>query len=188
MNSNEETSGRDSHHPQSRNFDAVFDAIYVDLHRRAAQLRRLNPNMTMVTTEIVNQTYVNLRPARELRWSEIPHFKSIVVQAMRHLMVDLARKRRADKRGGKDAVRVPMEEVDVADRQSAEYVLDLNRMLDELARIDERQATMLEMKYFGGLGNLEIAEELDVSTSTVLRDLRAAEAWLRKRLPPPASK
>jgi RNA polymerase sigma factor (TIGR02999 family) len=142
----------------------------------------------MLTTEIVNQTYVNLRPARDLQWSEIPHFRSIVVLAMRRLMVDLARKRYADKRGGRNAVRVPISDVDVPDYQAAEYVLDLNRALDDLAGMDARQSTILELKYFGGLGNAEIAEELAISESTVVRDLRAAEAWLRVRLPPPREK
>ena len=166
----------------SGSFNAAYDAIYEDLRRRASHLRRQNPKLTMLTTEIVNETYINLRPSAGLNWSELPHFKLIVVTAMRHLMVDLARKRQATKRGGKDAVQVPMQEADVADFHAAEYVLDLNRALDELAQAEPRQASILELKYFGGLDNRETAQELGVSESTILRDARVAEAWLRSRL------
>ena len=85
---------------------------------------------------------------------------------------------------------MPIDDVDVADmadRQAAGYVLDLNRLLDELATAEPRQATILELKYFGGLENAEIAEELNISESTVLRSVRVAEAWLRGRLTPPAN-
>src|SRR5207244_4908287 len=110
------------------------------------------------------------------------HFKRIAARAMRQVLVEAARRRNAEKRGGPDAVVVSIDDAKDGAALAGKDLLALDRALDELARLEPRQALMVESRFFGGLDIVETAELLDVSEATILRDWRAAKAWLAHEL------
>jgi len=162
--------------------DHVYSVTYEELRRLASSVRRNDPAATMSPTTLVNEVWLKLAASPRFPLTNRLHFKRIAARAMRQVLVDAARRRRAGKRGGVDAVFVTFD--DAVD-QSALYerdLLALDRALDDLARIHPRQATMVEGRFFGGLDVAEIAASLQVSEATILRDWRAAKAWLANEL------
>jgi RNA polymerase sigma factor (TIGR02999 family) len=167
---------------ERRLLDYVFSVTYEELRRLASSVRRNDPAATMSPTTLVNEVWLKLAAAPRFELTNRLHFKRIAARAMRQVLVDAARRRRAGKRGGADAVFVTFD--DSVD-QPALYerdLLALDRALDDLARIHPRQATMVEGRFFGGLDVAEIAALLQVSEATILRDWRAAKAWLANEL------
>jgi RNA polymerase sigma factor (TIGR02999 family) len=165
-----------------RLLDYVFSVTYEELRRLASSVRRNDPAATMSPTTLVNEVWLKLAASPRFALTNRLHFKRIAARAMRQVLVDAARRRRAGKRGGMDAVFVTFD--DSVD-QSVLYerdLLALDRALDDLARIHPRQATMVEGRFFGGLDVAEIAALLQVSEATILRDWRAAKAWLANEL------
>ncbi len=161
--------------------DLLFSATYEELRRLAAAVRRDDPAATLNPTALVNEAWLKLALSSGLAAASPLHFKRIAARAMRQVLVEAARRRRAEKRGGPDAVVVTFDDAldGVADRTAVcDELLALDAALDDLARLEPRQAAMVESRFFGGLDVPQIAALLGVSEATVLRDWRAARAWL----------
>jgi len=136
---------------------------------------------TLQPTAVVNEAYVRLVGNSELEARDRTHFFNIAAKAMRHVLADHARRRRAEKRGG-GAARVTLAGLDVEDPDRPFDASDVHEALDELAAIDERRARVVELRFFGGLTIEQVAESLGVTTRTIDKDWRFAKAWLRDRL------
>ncbi len=162
--------------------DALFTATYQELRRLASSVRRDDPDATLSPTGLVNEAWLKLASSPPLRVTSRLHFKRIAARAMRQVLIEAARRRRADKRGGGARLVTFDDALDTPAVTSAEELLALDAALDALARINPRQATMVESRFFGGLEVQETAELLAVSEATVLRDWRAAKAWLAVEL------
>ena len=162
-------------------FDDLFSLAYEELRRLASSVHRDDPHASMNRSALVQQAWLKRSnwPARAAT-SEVP-FKRIAARAMRQILVDAARRRNARKRGAGVAV-ITYDDAASATPTSADELLGLDAALDQLARLSPRQATMVESRFFGGLETREIAEELGISEATVLRDWRAAKAWLGREL------
>lgn len=168
--------------PLDRRFlDELFTATYEELRRLAASVREDDPSATLNPTALVNEAYIKLADSLRLTPESRLHFKRIAARAMRQVLVEAARRRRAQKRGGDYAI-VTLDERIVATITTAEDLLSLEEALQGLARMQPRQAMMVEYRFFGGLDLAETAELLGVSEATLLRDWRAARAWLAQEL------
>ena len=162
--------------------DHLFSATYEELRRLASSVRRSDPNASLSPTTLVNEAWLKLRNSPRLAGVPRLHFKRIAARAMRQVLIEAARRRNAHKRGGGGLTIVTFE--DVADRtpSGADELLSLHAALEELARLEPRQALVVETRFFGGFDVAESAELLGVSESTILRDWRAAKAWLAHQL------
>lgn len=166
-----------------RALDDLFSAAYEELRRLAATVRRNDPAATLSPTALVNEAWLKLADSPAVARTSPLHFKRIAARAMRQVLVESARRRKADKRGGGAAV-VTFDDAmsGVSSVTTAKDVLGLDAALEALALIEPRQALMVESRFFGGLDVTETAELLGVSEATVLRDWRAAKAWLSREL------
>ena len=161
--------------------DRLFSQTYEELRRLAASVRTGDPGETLNPTALVNEAYLKLAGSlREVPDSRL-HFKRIAARAMRQVLVDAARQKKAAKRGGGRPF-VTLDTSMGASAQEPEDLLTLDRALDDLAKLEPRQARMVEFRFFGGLDIGETAKLLDVSESTLHRDWRAARAWLGREL------
>jgi RNA polymerase sigma factor (TIGR02999 family) len=152
--------------------------VYDELHRIASRnLSSAGPPQTMLTTDLVHETYLKLIGSQGLSWQNRLHFFSIAATSMRQILVDHARARHAHKRGGR-SIRIPLEECLLTDDRSVEDIAALDEALCALEHADARSARIVELRFFGGLTNEEIAELLDISIRTVIRDWEFARAWL----------
>ena len=163
-----------------RALDAVFSAAYEELRRLATLVRRDDPGATISPTALVNEAWLKLADSPAVARTSPVHFKRIAARAMRQVLVEAARRRNAEKRGGGAPV-VTFDD-DMASVATADDVLGLDAALDTLASMEPRQALMVESRFFGGLDIAETAQLLGVSEATVLRDWRAAKAWLAREL------
>ena len=136
--------------------------------------------VTLDATALIHEAYLRLADQSQVRWQNRAHFFGVAAKAMRHIAVDHARTRRAEKRGGA-ARRVPLDAVSVAVERPVDVVA-LDDALQDLAALDQRKSQVVELKYFGGLAVREIAEVLQVSEETVARDWRLARTWLLREL------
>lgn len=162
--------------------ERLFPLIYQELRRLAgAQMSRERRNHTLEPTALVHEAFLRLIGATELEVKDRRHFFLMAAQAMRRILVDHARKRRAQKRGD-GAPRVEL--ADPADPKSDPdgYVMALHEALDELAQVAERPARVVELRFFGGLTIEETAALLEISHATVERDWSVAKAWLHRRI------
>lgn len=164
--------------------DALFSLAYEELRRLASSVRSSDPGATLSPTALVNEAWLKLAESPSFATTSRLHFKRIAARAMRQVLIEAARRRNADKRGGGAAV-VTFDDALHGRATGADELLALDAALDELARIHPRQAQMVESRFFGGLDVPETAELLDVSEATVLRDWRAAKAWLASELKQP---
>jgi RNA polymerase sigma-70 factor, ECF subfamily len=162
---------------QKQALDYLFSVTYEELRRLASSVKRGDPSATLNPTALVNEAWLKLAGSPRLAATSPLHFKRIAARAMRQVLVEAARRRSADKRGGPGASFVTFDEAQTSVAGEQE-LLGLNSALDELARIQPRQAMMVECRFFGGLDIAEISQLLDVSEATTLRDWRAAKAWL----------
>ena len=165
----------------ANDLDRVFSLAYEELRRLAATVRRDDPSATLTPTDLVNEAWLKLRNSPGLAATSRVHFKRVAARAMRQVLIEAARRRKAGKRGAGAALVTFDDAVDGA-TENAEDLLALNDALEDLARLHPRQATLVESRFFGGLDTIEIAELLQVSEATVLRDWRAARAWLAREL------
>jgi RNA polymerase sigma factor (TIGR02999 family) len=165
----------------ARLLDDLFSVTYEELRRLAVAVRRGDPSATLSPTALVNEAWLKLRESPEVARLSRVHFKRVAARAMRQVLVEAARRRRATKRGGGVAI-VTFDESLHEAASGADAVLALDQALRDLAKIQPRQATLVESRFFGGLDVAETAELLEVSESTVLRDWRAAKAWLAHEL------
>ena len=156
----------------------IFSLLYHDLHRLAhARLRRNEPLTLLDTTSLVHETFLRVLKSREVDVSESPRFMAYAAQVMRSIIVDEVRQRHAARRGG-DNPRVPVDSAAEGVASGEEEVLRLTEALDELAKVDERLAKIVEMRYFGGFTEEEIGLALGLTERTVRRDWQKARLLL----------
>ena len=162
-------------------FDRLTPLVYDELRRRARYyLRGERPDHTLRPTALVNEVYLRMVQIDRLDWRDRSHFFAMAARQMRRILVDSARRRRYKKRG-EGAVHVTFDEALVASDHRPDLVA-LDDALDQLAVQDERKARVVELRFFGGLTNEEIAAALHISTDTVTRDWQMAKLWLRRAL------
>jgi len=162
--------------------DQAFAVVYDDLRALARRhVRRLRPGETLRTTALVHEAYLKLSRGQPLPVRDRAHFFALASRAMRQVLVDAARTRRAAKRGG-DAHAAALDDDALRVDAAGEEVLGLDRALERLAALDPRAASVVEWRYFGGLSEPEIAEALGVTERTVRRDWRQARAFLYREL------
>ena len=167
--------------PHRQALDQLFSLAYEELRRLAASVRRDDPGASLTPTDLVNEAWLKLRNSPELADTSRVHFKRIAARAMRQVLIEAARRRNAQKRGA-GVVLVTFDEAVDGVGSGADDLLALDDALEALARLNPRQAQLVESRFFGGLGMAEIAEMLEVSEATALRDWRAARAWLAREL------
>ena len=165
--------------------DALMNAVYSELHRQAARAMNREPeHATLQATALVHEAYLRLVDQRRVTWRNRSHFFGIAAQLMRRILVDHARGRLADKRGG-DQAPVTLTESGANAAHSGESPVDvmaLHDALDRLALLDPDQARIVELRYFGGLTIEETAEAIGVGPTTVKAEWAIARAWLRREL------
>lgn len=165
----------------------LLPLVYSELRRLALALMRRQPaGHTLQPTALVNEVYLRLADRQELSFENRSAFLGLAAKVMRRVLVDHARARTADKRGG-DAVRVTIVEGLLGSTERPADVVELDGALEALAKADPRKSRIVELKYFGGLKGDEIAAALGIGTATVTRELRLAEAWLHRELTGPGS-
>jgi RNA polymerase sigma factor (TIGR02999 family) len=156
--------------------------VYEELRQQAARyLRRERPGHTMQTTALINEAYLRLIDARDVRWQGRAHFFAIAANLMRRILVDHARQRNAAKRGV-SPIRVTLERIIATAKQSDIDVLAIDEALTKLAAVDRQQALIVELRFFSGLSVEETAATLGISPRTVKRDWSVARAWLRRAI------
>lgn len=160
--------------------DELVEAAHNELRRLARRhLRGERLDHTLQPTALVHEAYLRLVPGHEAEWADRAHFLRCAARAMRRILIDHARRRNRDKRGG-DRRRIPLESgVAFAADQQPDIVLALDEALARLAELDPRQAEIVELLYFSGMTQPEAADALGVSARTVNREWRLARAWLR---------
>jgi RNA polymerase sigma-70 factor (ECF subfamily) len=162
--------------------NSLVPLIYAELHRLASRyMRQEGPGHTLNTTALVNEAYLRMVNQKEVNWQNRTHFFAVSAQSMRNILVDMARGRKRQRRGG-DAEHLSLDESLVFSEERAAELIALDDALNELAKIDERKSRIVEMRYFGGLSVEETAEVLQVSVATVDREWRRARAWLYSEL------
>jgi RNA polymerase sigma-70 factor (ECF subfamily) len=173
----------------TRHDELLVPAVYHELRRLAHScLRGERPGHTLQATALVHEAYLRLIAQQPDVWNDRSRFMGIAAHLMRQILVEYARSRSRQKRGGKDQRRVPLEESmavihpDYSDRWDA-----LDRALDRLSMLSARQTHIVELRYFGGLTVEETAALLGLSEKTVKRDWAAARAWLRRELDDPSA-
>jgi RNA polymerase sigma-70 factor (ECF subfamily) len=166
--------------------EVLMPQVYDELRRLAANyLRRERPGQTLQATALVHEAFLRLNAEKNHPWKNRTHFLAIAALSMRQILVQRARARHAEKRGG-DAQRITLDESALAEVPAAEPagvdVLALDAALDRLAALDEQQAKIVELRYFGGLTVEEVAEAIEISPATVKRHWTLARAWLKREL------
>lgn len=162
--------------------DRLMPMVYDELRRLAAsRFSAPRKRGALDPTEIVHEVYVRLTGPKQVDWAGRTHFFAVSARAMRRVLVDEARRRKADKRGGDGRAITLNEAVAPADDRKLD-VIELDDALDKLGKLNERQAEVVELRFFGGLTVEECADVLNVSRRTVLGDWSMARAWLRREL------
>jgi RNA polymerase sigma factor (TIGR02999 family) len=156
--------------------------VYDELHRLAQYyMARERPDHTLQATALVNEAYLRLVDSNRVRWQNRAHFMAVAAQLMRRILVDFARQRRVQKRGG-GAHQVTLHEGLIVGGDPGSDLVALDDALNGLAKLDPRKSQVVEMRFFGGLSLTDTAEALGVSPDTVGRDWTAAKAWLLREL------
>ena len=167
--------------------DDLYPLVYDELHRLARRyMSRERKGHTLQTTALINEAYVRLVDQRNVQWANRSHFFAISAQIMRRILIDHARRQTYAKRGG-GARQVSLEETAIVVQDDLSEFLRLDEALKALAELDPRRSQVVELKYFGGLNNDEIAGVLKISKNTVIRDWNMARAWLHHQLTGSAS-
>jgi RNA polymerase sigma-70 factor, ECF subfamily len=162
--------------------DELYPLVYDELHRLARRyMSRERKDHTLQTTALINEAYVRLVDQKNVNWANRSHFFAISAQIMRRILIDHARRHAYAKRGG-GAQQVSLEEVAAIVPNQGRELVRLDEALKTLAERDPRRSQVVELRYFGGLNNEEIAGVLHVSENTVTRDWNMARAWLYQQL------
>lgn len=162
--------------------EELMPLVYDELHRLAhAHMRREGRGHILQTSALINEAYLRLVDQPQIRWENRAHFFGIAARLMRRILVDEARKRDSNKRGG-TTIQVPIDEVKHLAQKQAANVIALDDALKTLETIDPRQCEIVELRFFGGLSIEETADVLKVSPGTVMRDWTFARAWLRNEM------
>jgi RNA polymerase sigma factor (TIGR02999 family) len=167
--------GESGQSPDQLTPDEMYALVYDELKRIARHQLRLNAKATLSTTELVHEAFLKLGRGPASGWDGRSHFFGAAARAMREVLVDFARRRKAVKRGG-DLERVSLGEAEGALDMQLDEILALDAALDQLNAVNERLRQIVELRFFGGLGQEEVAEILGVTTRTVERN------WLKARL------
>lgn len=164
--------------------DVLMPVVYAELHRQAVNyLRRERIGHTLQATALINEAYLKLIDQRDVNWKNRAHFFGLAAQAMRRILVDHARARHRNKRGG-NAENLPLEAAEFTASEDGTSVdlVALDETLSRLELLDKRQARIVELRFFSGLSVEETAEALTVSPATVKNEWRTAKAWLFQEL------
>ena len=162
--------------------DELYPLVYGELHRLARRyMSRERKGHTLQTTALINEAYVRLVDQRNVQWANRSHFFAISAQIMRRILIDHARRHAYAKRGG-GARQVSLDETAAVIQDNLSEFLRLDEALTSLAQLDPRRSQVVELRYFGGLNNEEIADVLKISENTVIRDWNMARAWLYRQL------
>ena len=162
--------------------ERLLPFVYDELKRQARILMsRERVNHTLQPTALVHEAFLKLSEQSGIDWKNRSHFFGIAARLMRQILVDHARQHAAAKRGSRP-IHFSVDDLQIPVEERAESILILNEVLDRLALFDEQQAKIVEMRFFGGLNNAEIAEALDISERTVGREWQAAKLWLYREL------
>jgi RNA polymerase sigma factor (TIGR02999 family) len=162
--------------------ERLMPAVHEELRRLARrQMRGERPGHTLQTTALVNEAYLRLIDLNRVRWQDRAHFFAISARLMRRILVDHARSRRYQKRGG-GVANVTLDEALIGSPERGADLVALDDALQALAAVDPRKSQVVEMRYFGGLTVEEAAEALHVSGETVMRDWRLAKVWLLREM------
>ena len=168
---------------ERRELDYLFNVTYEELRRLASSVKRSDPGATLSPTTLVNEAWLKLASSPRFASTSRLHFKRIAARAMRQVLIEAARRKNASKRGGGLGLTiVSFDEASDATAACGKELLALDAALEELARMNPRQAMLVESRFFGGLDVAETAALLEVSEATILRDWRAAKAWLAHEL------
>ena len=166
----------------SRALDELMPLVYGELRRLAGSyLRRERSTHTLQSTALVNEAFLRLVNQQDVQWRSRAHFFGIAAQMIRRILVDHARAAQADKRGA-GAVRIELEDHLAVSSQSELDLVGLDDSLKKLAELDERQARIVELRFFTGLSVEETAEVMQISTATVKREWSSARAWLYREM------
>jgi RNA polymerase sigma factor (TIGR02999 family) len=170
--------------------DKLIPHVYDELYRLARRyMRRERPDHTLQATSLVNEAYLRLIDVNHIEWRNRTHFLALAAQMMRRILVDFARNRHRQKRGG-SAVQVGLDDVQELPESKEHDLVALSDALSGLANFDSRMSQVVELRFFGGLTVDETADVLSVSPETVMRDWKTAKAWLLREIrrgPPTAS-
>ncbi|HQZ96661.1 MAG TPA: sigma-70 family RNA polymerase sigma factor [Pyrinomonadaceae bacterium] len=159
----------------------LMPLVYAELHLMARRYMQSQPSgHTLQPTALIHEMYVKLAGQEEQNWQNRAHFFGVASKAMRHILVDHARNRSSRKRSG--GQRVDLNEEMIISDERSDGLVELDEALTRLSLIDERKGRVVEMKYFGGLSNEEMAQVLKVTTKTVIRDWQFARTWLLREL------
>jgi len=156
----------------------VYDQLHVTARRYMAGER---PGRTLQTTALIHETYLRLVNVRQVKWQNRAHFFAICARLMRRILVDFARSRGYQKRGG-GAQRVDLDEILTLGSEPEPNLVALDEALQRLAEMDQRKSRVVELRFFGGLDVKETAEVMKVSADTVMRDWKLAKVWLLREL------
>ena len=169
-------------HGDERAFDELIPLVYDELHRMALRSLAGERAHSLQPTALVNEVCLRLMGWDQARWQNRSHFFGVSAQIMRRVLVDIARRRQAARRGGAQAVRVPLDGVDVAANQPDVDLAAVDEALERLALEDPRKAQVVELRFFGGLSMDEVAHTLGISLRTAQNDWAFARAWLYRAL------
>lgn len=163
--------------------DRLLPLVYGELHRQAHRyLRGEHQDHTLQTTALINEAYLKLIDQKDVDWQNRAHFFGIAAQMMRRILVDYARAKKRNKRGGDD-LKVPLEEALLnAEEENNVDLIALDEALTHLGKIDEQQVRIVELRYFSGLSLEETADALHISRATCAREWAIARAWLYREL------
>ncbi len=162
--------------------DRLLPLVHGELRKMARRyMARQNPGHTLQTTALINEAYLKLVGQQDKHFQNRAHFFGVAAQAMRSILVDYARSKQYEKRGG-GAPKVPLDEALTVSAERAAEVVALDDALHELAKIDPRKCRVVELRYFGGLSVEETAQVLNISAVTVMRDWSMAKSWLHREL------
>lgn len=162
--------------------DKLYPLVYRELRQMAHRfMRHERKGHTLQTTALINEAYLRLVDQKNVHWANRSHFFGISAKIMRRILVDHARRYAREKRGGAPQ-QVSLDEAALVTKDRARELLQLNEALDSLAELDPRRSQVVELRYFGGLSNDEIAEVLKISANTVTRDWNMARAWIYQQL------
>lgn len=156
--------------------------VYAELHRLAKRCMAVErPNHTLQATALVHEAWLRLMGSKDIVWKDRAHFFALSARLMRRILVDVARARRYEKRGGGNAP-ASLEDITVVSPQKAPYLIALDDALTRLSEVDSRKSEVVELRFFGGLSVEETAEVLKISRDTVMRDWKMARLWLLREM------
>ena len=162
--------------------EQLIPLVYPELKRLARRyMLRENPGHTLQTSALINEAYLRLVDRQNAEWQDRAHFFAVAAQIMRHILVDHARRYRYDKRGG-GTRHVPLDEGAIVREERAGELVALDDALTRLAAIDPRKSQIVELRFFGGLTVEETAEVMKLAPITIMREWRAAKAWLWREI------